>query len=75
MYNRLEFEDLEVNGAEIVFKENPEEYEDQEEIYMDDLNEAPSKFKDTKLEVTNPLDKINLSTLKELRIIYISSLL
>ena len=36
LYDRFEMENLEVNGAEVVFKEDPKELEDQEEIQIDD---------------------------------------
>ena len=42
---------------------------------MEDLKEAPTKFEDTKPEVTDPLDEINLGSLEEPRVTYVSSLL
>ena len=42
---------------------------------MKDLKEAPTKFKDTKLEVTDSLAEINFGSLEEPRVTYVSSLL
>ena len=68
-------ENLEVNGTEVVFEEDPEELEDQEEIQMEDLKEAPPKFEDVVPEVTYPMEEVNLGTLEEPRVTYISYLL
>ena len=68
-------ENLEVNGAEVIFEEDLEELEDQEEIQMEDLKEAPPKFEDVVPKVTDPLEEVNLGTLEEPRITYVSSLL
>ena len=66
---------MEVNGVEVVFKEDPEELEDQKEIQMEDLKKAPQKFEYVEPEVTNPMEEVNLGTLEEPRITYVSSLL
>ena len=42
---------------------------------MEDLKEAPPKFKDSVPEVTDPMEEVNLGTLEEPRITYVSSLL
>ena len=42
---------------------------------MEDLKEAPPKFKDAVPEVTDPMEEVNLGTLEEPRITYVSSLL
>ena len=64
-----------VNGAEVVFEEDPKELVDQEEIQMEDLKEAPLKFEDAVPEVIDPMEEVNLGTLEEPRITYVSSLL
>ena len=60
-------------GAKIVFKEDP--YEENEEIHMEDLEQAPPKFKDTQPQVHNPMEEVNLDTMEKPRITYISYLL
>ena len=42
---------------------------------MEDLEQAPPKFEDTQPQVHDPIEEVNLSTLEEPRITYISSLL
>ena len=42
---------------------------------MEDLEQAPSKFEDTQPQVHDPIEEVNLSTVEEPRITYISSLL
>ena len=42
---------------------------------MEDLDQAPHKFKDTHPQVHNLKEEVNLSTMEESRITYISSLL
>ena len=63
LYDRFELEDLEVNGIEVVFEEDLEELEDQEEIQMKDLKEALPKFEDAVLKVIDPVEEVNLGTL------------
>ena len=58
---------------EIIFEEDA--YEENEEIHLEDLKRAPSKFKDTQPQVQNPMEEVNLDTVEEPRITYISSLL
>ena len=60
-------------GAEMIFEEN--EYEEDEEIHMEDLEQAPPKFKDTQPQVQDPMEEVNLDTVEESMITYISSLL
>ena len=60
---------------EVVFEGDPDDYEDIEEIQIEDFKEAPTKFEDTKLEVTDPLEEINFGSLEEPRVTYVSSLL
>ena len=60
-------------GAEIIFEEDA--YEENEEIHMEDLEQAPPKFKDTQPQVHDLMEKVNLVIVEELRITYISSLL
>ena len=75
LYDRFEMENLEVNGAEVIFEEDPKKLEDQEEIQIEDLKEAPPKFEDAVPEVTDQIEEVNLGTLEEPRVTYISSLL
>ena len=42
---------------------------------MDDLEQSPPKFEDTQPQVHDPMEKVNLGTMEEPRITYISSLL
>ena len=42
---------------------------------MEDLEQKPPKFKDTQPQVHDPIKEVNLSTIEESRITYISSLL
>ena len=42
---------------------------------MEDLEQAPPKFEDMQPQVHDPMEEVNLSTLEEPRITYISSLL
>ena len=42
---------------------------------MEDLEQAPSKFEDTQPQVHDPMEEVNLGTVEEPRITYISSLL
>ena len=49
--------------------------EEEEEIQIEDLEKAHPKMKDNRLQVHDPLEEVNLGTVEEPRIIYISSLL
>ena len=71
---RIEEEHLQnTYEAEMVFEEDT--YEEDEEIHMVDLEQAPPKFKDTQPQVHDTMEEVNLDTMEELRITYISSLL
>ena len=59
-------------GAKIIFEEDA--YEEDDEIQMEDLEQAPPKFKDMQPQVHDPMEKVNLDTVEEPRIIYISFL-
>ena len=50
-------------------------YEEDEEIQMEDLEQAPPKFEDTQPQVHELMEEVNLDTMVESRITYISSLL
>ena len=70
---KLVKESIEVDGIEIIGKEESDECED--ELKMEDVQEAPVCLESYKHKVQNPLKEINLGTDQELRITYISSLL
>ena len=71
---RIEEENLQnTNGAEIIFEEDA--YEENEEIQMEDLEQAPPKFEDTQPQVHDPMEEVYLDIMEELRITYVSSLL
>ena len=57
----------------MIFKEDT--YKEDEEIQMEDLEQALPKFEDTQPQVHDLMEEVNLSTVEELRITYISSLL
>ena len=50
-------------------------YEEDEEIQMDDLEQAPPKFEDMQPQVHDPMEEVNLDIVEKPRITYISSLL
>ena len=60
-------------GAKMIFEGDA--YEEDEEIQMDDLEQAPPKFKDMQPQVHDPMEEVNLDIVEEPRITYISSLL
>ena len=60
-------------GVEMIFEGGV--YEEDEEIQMEDLEQAPLKFEDMQPQVHDPMEEVNLDTMEELRITYISSLL
>ena len=60
-------------GAKIIFEEDA--YEENKEIQIEDLEQALFKFKDTQPQVQNLMEEVNLGTVEEERITYISSLL
>ena len=49
--------------------------EEDEEIQMEDLEQAPPKFEDMQPQVHDPMEEVNLDIVEEPRITYISSLL
>ena len=49
--------------------------EKDEEIQIKDLEQAPPKMEDNKLRVHDPMEEVNLGTVEEPRITYISSLI
>ena len=60
-------------GIEMIFKGDA--YEEEEEIHMDDLEQAPPKFEDMQPQVHDPMEEVNLGTMEDPMITYISSLL
>ena len=52
-----------------------ESHEEEEEIQIEDWEQAPPKMEDNKPQVHDPMEKVNLGTVEEPRITYISSLL
>ena len=65
LYDRFEIENLEVNGAEVVFEEDLKELEDQEEIQMEVLKEILPKFEDTMPEAADPLEEVKKKRFEE----------
>ena len=59
--------------AEMIFEKDV--HEEDKEVQMEDLEQAPPKFEDTQPRVHNPMEEVNLDTMEEPRITYISSLL
>ena len=57
----------------MIFEEELDE--EKEEIQIEDLEQAPSKMEDNKPQVHDPMEEVNLGTVEEPRITYISSLL
>ena len=55
--------------AEMIFEDDEEE--EDEEIQMEDLEQAPLKFKDTQPQVHDLMEEVNLDTMEEPRITYI----
>ena len=43
-------------------------YEENEEIRMEDLEQAPPKFEDTQPQVHDPMEEVNLDNVEEPRI-------
>ena len=60
-------------GVEMIFE--GDEYEEDEEIKIEDLEQAPSDFEDTQHHVHDPMEEVNLGTVEGSKITYISSLL
>ena len=70
----LEEENLhDICGVERIFEGDV--YEEDEEIQMEDLEQALPKFEDKQPQVHEHIEEVNLDTVEESRIIYISSLL
>ena len=59
--------------VEVIYEE--ESAENEEEIHIGDLKQAPPKMEANKPKVHDPMEEVNLSTMEESRISYISSLL
>ena len=57
----------------MIYEGESNEYE--EEIQIEDLKQASSNMEDSKPQVNDPMEEVNLGTVEEQRIIYISSLL
>ena len=51
-----------IANTEIIFEEDA--YEENEEIQMEDLEQAPPKFEDTQPQVHNPMEEVNLDTVE-----------
>ena len=60
-------------GVGIIFEEDA--YEENEEIQMEDLEQTPHKFEDKQPQVHDLMEEVNLDTVEESRITYISSLM
>ena len=60
-------------GAEVIYEEEADEEE--EEIHIEDLEQAPPEMEDNKPQVHDAREEVNLSTVEEPRITYISFLL
>ena len=52
-----------------------ESNEEEKEIHIEDLEQAPSKMEDNKPQVHNLMEEVNLDTVEEPRITYIDTLL
>ena len=50
-------------------------YGEDEEIHMEDLEQAPPKFEDTQPQVHDPMEEVNLDIVENPRITYIISFL
>ena len=49
----------------MIFEEDA--YEEDEEIKMEDLEQAPPKFEDMQHQVHDPMEEVNLDTMEEPR--------
>ena len=56
----------------MIFEEDA--YEKDEEIQMEDLEQAPPKLEDMQPQVHDPMEEVNLGIVEEPKITYISSL-
>ena len=61
-----------IYGVDIIFEKDA--YEENKEIQMEDLEQAPPKFEDTQPQVHDPMKEVNLDIVEKPRITYISSL-
>ena len=66
-----EFQDI--CGAEVIYEEESDEEE--KEIKIEDLEQAPPKVGDNKPQVHDPMEEVNLGIVEEPKINYINSLL
>ena len=57
----------------MIFEE--ESYEEEEEVQIEDLEQAPPKMEDNKPRVHDPMEEDNLNTMEEPRITYVNSFL
>ena len=57
----------------MIFEEDA--YGEDEEIHMEDLEQAPPKFEDTQPQVHDPMEEVNLDIVENPRITYIISFL
>ena len=57
----------------MIYKEESDEWN--EEIHIEDLKQTPPKMEDNKPQVHDPMEEVNLGTVEEPKITYISSLL
>ena len=60
-------------GAEVIYGEESDEEEEQ--IHIKDLDQAPPKMEDNKPQVHDPMEEVNLDYVEETRITYINSFL
>ena len=60
-------------GVEMIFEDDV--CEEDEQIHMEDLEQAPPKLEDMQPQVHDPMEEVNLGIVEELRITNISSLL
>ena len=60
-------------GDEVIYEGESDEKE--KEIWIEDLEQAPFKIEDNKPQVHNLMEEVNLGTVEEPRIAYISTLL
>ena len=66
-----QFQDI--SGDEVIYVK--EQDDEEEEIQMENLEQAPPKMEDNKPQVHDPMKEVNLDTVEESRITYTSSLL
>ena len=60
-------------GVELIYEE--ESNKEKEEIQIEYLEQAPPKMEGNKPQVHDPMEEVNLGTVEEARITYISSIL